>query len=501
MPKVSPMDEAAKEAEKEKLRNAPRASTIELKDDEAERGAQRLYRRKTQARFGKDDTSIFARIAWSSTFETMTMSVIVFNAFWIGIDTEWNHESLRDPETGELPLEPTSHAIENFFCIYFTIELTIRFFAFREFKICIQDAWFVFDSILVACMILETWVMAIIEAIVGGGGEGIGPLSALRLLRLLRLARMGRLMRFVPELGKLVKGMVKAFRSVIFILLFLVLIMYVFSIIFTGSFSDREKYPLTPYCSRQEELGQNLSDDCVEDGEFGELGRDLFATMGDSFMSLFTRGVLGDNLAETVQAILDESVVLMWVFWIFCIITFATLLNMLIGVICEVISDCAAEEEQQEKEKLLSSAIEEAFSEIDMNSDGLVSRQEWGYVKDNEKVRHTFLKIGLEEDRMEERLEQMQAQIFLEKDVDEEGEQMGLTMEQLVQKVVEMRPDADASALDLELMKSQVTKDQKLFKAKLKKMQTILRKYLVEQTGMSRKTQVGGQGNGNGGGR
>merc|ERR1711896_78588 len=125
-----------------------------------------------------------------------------------------------------------------------------------------------------------------------------------RLLRLLRPARMGRLMRFFPELLKLVKGMVKAFRSVIFILIFLVLVMYVFAIIFTGSFSNRETYPLTPYCSDEEAAGLNQTDDCLPDGEFGELGRDYFATMGDAFMTLLTRGVLGDNLDETVDAIL-----------------------------------------------------------------------------------------------------------------------------------------------------------------------------------------------------
>merc|ERR1740130_2513681 len=99
-------------------------------------------------------------------------------------------------------------------------------------------------------MIFETWVMVIVEIIVASTtGNVLGQLAPLRLLRLLRLARMGRLMKFVPELGKLVKGMVMAARSVVFILIFLVLVIYVFAIIFTSSLSDREQFPLTPYCS------------------------------------------------------------------------------------------------------------------------------------------------------------------------------------------------------------------------------------------------------------
>merc|ERR1719359_2348405 len=105
---------------------------------------------------------------------------------------------------------------------------------------------------------------------------------------------------------------------------------------------------------------------------------------------------------------MDESIILMWVFFIFLIITFATLLNMLIGVICEVIADAAAEEDENESKNLLRTTIEEAFGEIDLNSDGKVSRAEWMQVQQNEKVRANLVRIGIEEEMMEERLLQMQ---------------------------------------------------------------------------------------------
>jgi len=301
------------------------------------------------------------------------------------------------------------------------------------------------------------------------------------------------LMKFVPEMAKLVKGMIKAARSVIFILIFLVLVMYVFAIIFTGTFSDRDVYPLTPYCSFERRSGQNETEDCLEDGDFGELGQDLFATMGDSFMSLFTRGVLGDNLDETVQAIMDQSLLLMWVFFVFLIITFATLLNMLIGVVCEVISDAAAEEEEQESADLLKNTITDAFQEIDANDDGLVCETEWMRISENPKVRETMEGLGIEPERMEERLEQMSLMLFADpeeglvqapeeeaEDADQE-DRSGLTVEQLIERLNDMRPDQDANALDLELMKAQVTKDQKLFKSKLKKVKKGLTKFLQQQ--------------------
>jgi len=441
--------------------------------------------RKQVSKVNINDT-IFARIAYNPYFEMTTMGVIVSNAIWIGIDTNLNHGSMM--EDGKLPLEPMSIVVENLFCVYFTFEVFVRFFAFDVKKKCVLDAWFVFDSVLVACMIIETWIMVIIEAIVGGKLSAMGPLAVLRLLRLLRLARMGRLLRAVPELAKLVKGIVKAARSVIFILIFLILVMYIFAIILTGSLSDREKYPLTPYCSQEVAKGLNETEGCLADHEFGDLGQDLCASMGDTIMTLFTRGVLGDNLDETVQAILDQSVMLMWVFFVFLIITFATLLNMLIGVICGVISEAASEEEEAEAANSLRDTIEEAFAEIDMDHNGLVSSKEWHQIKENESVREAFRNIGVEEERMEERLEQMHDMLFMDEDPDNEefpDEELqkdetpqGYTVDQLIEKVSTIRPDQNASALDLELMQAQIKKDQKLFAAKLKRMEAGVRKYI-----------------------
>lgn len=462
--------------------------------------------RSSRSRNAGSDVSVWAKIAFNPYFENTTMGVIVFNALWIGIDTEWNHSNLKKSD-GKSPLAPASTVVENFFCVYFTAEVIIRFLAFQRKKDCFFDAWFVFDSVLVFFMILETWIMVLVELVIGGSGGDVGPFAALRLLRLLRLARIGRLMKFVPELGKLVKGMIKAARSVFFILMFLVLVIYVFAIIFTGAMSDRTDYPRTPYCSQEAEE----SEDCLADGEFGELGQDLFGTIGDSFMSLFTRGVLGDNLVETVDAILEQSLILHWLFFVFLIITFATLLNMLIGVVCEVIAEAAAEEEENDTVNSLTETIQDAFEQIDTNDDGLVTQEEWNHIKQNSRVRSSLSMIGVEKDRMEERLQQMAEMLFISEEPDGEdykdvsvtgstlqtlqksqsnlsrnarksvattgsGSRAGLYVNELIDKVVTIRPDQDASALDVELMKAQAAKDQKNFKAKLTRIEAAAKK-------------------------
>merc|ERR1719281_2244367 len=88
-------------------------------------------------------------------------------------------------------------------------------------------------------MILETWIMPIMD----GGGGGLSSLSILRLLRLLRLTRMVRIMRSVPELLILIKGIVAATRSVGSAMMLLIIFTYVFAIIFTGVYRELEPLP------------------------------------------------------------------------------------------------------------------------------------------------------------------------------------------------------------------------------------------------------------------
>jgi hypothetical protein len=479
--------------------------------------------------------TVFARIAYNPRFENTTMLVIVFNAVWIGVDTDMNHENLR--ENDKLPLEPLSTVVENLFCFYFTFEVAVRFLAYKKKTMGCFDAWFIFDSILVSCMILETWIMAIVElASSDSGGGGVGALSALRLLRLLRLARMGRLMRFVPEMLKLVKGMIAAARSVIFILIFLVMVIYVFAIVFTGAIADSEATPIcTPEQAEDDTVTGCIKCDlignpvpgmterqtaayCAFDGdrsdpsgeELDTVAKDLFGTMGDSFMSLLTRGVLGDNLAETCDVIQGadptapfSGQILFWLFVVFLLITFATLLNMLIGVVCDVISEAAQSEEEVQTLNMLKLTIEDAFHHIDANADGRVTIDEWQEIKNIPTVRKSFEGLGIEEERMDERLEQMSAMIFpgyklpdpsrvsqwsgdgvrsqmtsFAKTKSEKEKNDGLTVEELIKKVIEIRPDQHASALDLEMLKAQVGKDQKLYQKKLKRIEEGVKKAL-----------------------
>jgi len=72
-------------------------------------------------------------------------------------DIEWNHNSIPEDGTWLKRAKPLPKVVENIFCFYFTAEVVIRFLAFKRKCLFYRDAWFVFDSLLVSCMVLETW--------------------------------------------------------------------------------------------------------------------------------------------------------------------------------------------------------------------------------------------------------------------------------------------------------------------------------------------------------
>jgi hypothetical protein len=458
---------------------------------------------KEESGRGLVNDTIFARVSSSSLFQNTTLIVIVFNAIWIGVDVEFNHMNLK--KDGKLPLEPWSIVVEQLFCFYFSFELLVRFLSFRRKCDCTKDGWFVFDGTLVFFMVLENWILAIIALFLEGGSEGLlSKFSALRLLRLLRLTRMTRIIAFVPELVTLLKGMLSATKAVFFILMFLVLCMYVFAIIFTAQLGDPDA-PERYFEFEYWESNCEAEDNCDRDPTAIE----LFGSLGDSMMSLFTRGMLADNLAETLQAIKDAggeiicediekyangsyvrvfegeagptdrqiidstvcsrtggSSILFWVFLIFMIISAFCLLNMLIGVLCEVIDDSAAKENESTQISELKRNMATAFTAIDSSQDGLITSSEWSKMKSQPEVRASMANLGVEEQYIGFRLGQMQESLFGNAEGDIDGRE-GLTFEQFISKVMEIRPDTDASALDIELLRTRVEREEMSFTSRL----------------------------------
>jgi hypothetical protein len=257
-----------------------------------------------------------AWIAKSALFEQMTFFMIFVNAVWLAVDADKNDADLL------LDADPLFIIAENLFCVYFSVELLIRFLAFKGKRNCFKDRWFIFDIGLVLMMIMETWVLSVVLWASGSKGtSGMGNLSILRVVRIakmFRLARMARLLRMVPELVVIMTGIGVAARSVFFFSLLLLIIVYVYGV-----------------ALRQ--ITKNT-----------DIGHEFFRTVPWAMNSLLLEGLFPER-AETINTLSDAMPALYPIAISFVVLAAITIMYMLVGVLVEVVRAVS----ETEKEKLM----------------------------------------------------------------------------------------------------------------------------------------------------
>eukprot|EP00746_Dinoflagellata_sp_MGD_P151752 gnl/MRDRNA2_/MRDRNA2_83220_c0_seq6.p1 gnl/MRDRNA2_/MRDRNA2_83220_c0~~gnl/MRDRNA2_/MRDRNA2_83220_c0_seq6.p1 ORF type:complete len:896 (-),score=172.79 gnl/MRDRNA2_/MRDRNA2_83220_c0_seq6:282-2969(-) len=296
------------------------------------------------------------RIVQSSQFTVLQMAAIILNTIFIGFDVE--HNGPDAPEETQAIFQVINHA----FCVFFTAEIFLRFGAMTKRKNIqkaiaktLRDRWFCFDLILVLLMVLETWVVPLFFS----GGAGLGNMSSLRLMRLMRLSRVGRvgrLLQVFPEILMMLKSIVAASRAVICTLAMLTVILYVFAIIFKA---QSEESPL----------------------------HEMFPTIPTAMWKLLIHGAFMDELAPIVDKIGAEDSSLAALFLAFVLLSNLIVLNMLIGVICDVATGVSEKEKEMMSSRALTGDLSEFLECFDMDSDQQISVQEFDLLLANPDVR------------------------------------------------------------------------------------------------------------------
>merc|ERR1719253_712035 len=111
--------------------------------------------------------------------------------------------------------------------------------------------------------------------------------------------------------------MVSACRSVFFTLCLLVLLLYIFGIAFRQITAETE------------------------------VGEELFSGVAPSMYTLLIQGTFLDSVGDTADAIGRDSMLAVVMFFLFVLLSAMMVMNMLIGVLCEVVSAVGAAEQDQ----------------------------------------------------------------------------------------------------------------------------------------------------------
>jgi len=370
--------------------------------------------------------TFFGRLAGNKKFEMLTFFFIGINSLYIGADADYNARTGKPADLYDSNTPVVFQICENIFCVYFTLEVAIRFIGYRRKRDSLTDAWFVFDFTLVTLMVLETWIFPIF----GIGGQ-LAQFAVLRLLRLLRISRMARLMKKVPELMIIIKGMVASFRSVGCTAILQVLILYVWSILFVSEYHEKGV------------------DDPSTIAEF-------FGTMGKSMFTLFIMGTVLDDVTQSTNAIRETgNMFMLSLFVVFIVISSFTILNMLIGILCEVVSATAESEKTKTAESSVKEAITEIFDTIDLDQSGTITEKEFITMRDDPKVKSALEEMDIYQSQFARYCE-----ILFKNQELPEGKTPTINFDTLIAVLMRLSPNNHINALDFSLFQASIDKTQ-----------------------------------------
>jgi len=314
-------------------------------------------------------TGICQTIARSDRFANFTVLVVIFNAVYIGFDSDYNTAQ----NIYKAPV--VFQACSQFFCVYFTWELVVRFLAFEIKHSCLKDGWFKFDAFLVSTMILDTWVLMPILFLLGGGVQI--PTQPLRMLRLFKLTRMARLMKALPELVTQIKGLCRSLRAISSSMILVGLMVYVWAIMMHMLMKEEVDY--------NEELWQQSSLS--------------FATMTSCIWSLLMAGTMMlDDSSPLMSSLLFSKkfnyVLAGFLFVMYAMMSAMCILQMLIGVLCDVVSTVKAEEQSATAIGLLKQELLVSLASCD-DGDGKISEAELKVVMHHPKSKALFRRLKI----------------------------------------------------------------------------------------------------------
>ena len=235
----------------------------------------------------------FLKIRNSKFFNTLVISVIIASALYAGVSSY--NEII--PADYFFLLQVFDYSIT----VFFTIEILIRIFAERSLINFFKDGWNVFDFLIVSISLIPI-----------GGAESIF------VARLLRIVRILRIITVVPAFRHIIDSLIKTIPRVGFIALLMFIFIYIWGAIGTLFFD--------------------------------EINPERWGNIGVAMLTLVQVATYDDWAAVMRELIVVYPVA--WIYFVsFIIINAVVLLNMVIGVIVDVMTKESREAFVPEEEK------------------------------------------------------------------------------------------------------------------------------------------------------
>eukprot|EP00930_Biecheleria_cincta_P004185 TRINITY_DN105082_c0_g1_i1.p1 TRINITY_DN105082_c0_g1~~TRINITY_DN105082_c0_g1_i1.p1 ORF type:complete len:586 (+),score=68.83 TRINITY_DN105082_c0_g1_i1:49-1758(+) len=268
--------------------------------------------------------SIWAHIAKNNAFRFTSRALVCVSCIAIGIEADLE----AGDDSPAFSQHMSLHILNHILAFYFCMEAVIRFAAYQDRRECLEDVHFMFDMAVALLMTVECWMMTAV--LIAGSTASPDWLQALQAVRLVRLVRVMRVLKQIPEVLTLIRGIIYATRAVIVTSCMLLVLLYMFGIIFVSQ-------------------------------SHGKPRENYFSSLGHSMWTLLLQGTLLDDISTPLNDLSEQREwTLIVTFLAYVFLSSFTLLNMLLGMLCDVISNVTT----AEKHALAESELEESILAI-----------------------------------------------------------------------------------------------------------------------------------------
>eukprot|EP00747_Dinoflagellata_sp_TGD_P153008 gnl/TRDRNA2_/TRDRNA2_177356_c1_seq1.p1 gnl/TRDRNA2_/TRDRNA2_177356_c1~~gnl/TRDRNA2_/TRDRNA2_177356_c1_seq1.p1 ORF type:complete len:266 (-),score=59.46 gnl/TRDRNA2_/TRDRNA2_177356_c1_seq1:53-778(-) len=125
-----------------------------------------------------------------------------------------------------------------------------------------------------------------------------------------------------------------------------------------------------------------------------------FSSVLEAMHNLIIFGTFLDNLADFALAVKDDSSICLVMIWTYIALASLTVMNMLIGVLCEVISAVAAEENESASIDKIHEKFGQIVEELDQNKDGTLSWMEFQALIENPEATKALESVNVDAEGM-----------------------------------------------------------------------------------------------------
>jgi len=338
---------------------------------------------------------LFVRAVQSFAFELCFAAAIVFNAAYVGVQTQYAASHPGDPAPVGFTL------VQYGFTLLFLVELLLRLAAYRwKFFSSAHWQWNWFDVFLVCFSLLDVGLdvvqMVDSESLNPEPAQGKSSMRMLRLVRvtrLIRALRIVRILRFVADLRSLILTIIRTLKSLVWSLSLLCILFYCFGILFTQASTDYIAFDVGPGTP---DLGTECpphDDTCAVLRYFGGLGRSMFTL----FKSV-TGGISWSEAADPLGRVGWPWVAL---FVVYIAFTVFAVLNVVTSKFCQSAIDSSlhdhvalVQSHVANKEAYLK-ILREVFRDLDSDGSGTITLAEFQENLDRDEMKAYLDSLGL----------------------------------------------------------------------------------------------------------